>query len=238
MHQEIMDMLHLARANGWLMEPQAKKVFALAGLPVPRFVWAADLRQSLAGAVRLGYPLVAKVVSPAVVHKSEVAGVEVGIADETQLRAFYDRVSALPGFAGLLIEEMAAGMELIAGAKIDLQFGLIILLGIGGTSVEVYDDVAVRMAPLLPADVEMMLRELKGEKLLSGFRGKPAVNREALARVVVDFAALVQEMAPYIASIDLNPLLCGSAGCVIADARIILNDVFVRTGGPDTAVVL
>ena len=233
--QEIMDILHRARTNGWLMEPEAKRVFALAGLPVPRFAWAADLPESLRHAAGIGYPLVAKVVSPAVVHKSEVGGVGVGLADELQLRAFYERVSGLPGFAGLLIEEMVSGMELIAGAKIDFQFGLIILLGIGGTSVEVYDDVAIRMAPLCPADVEMMLRELKGEKLLSGFRGKPAINRENLVRVLVDFAALVQEMIPYVASIDLNPLLCSEVGCVIADARIMLGEVFVRTGGPDTS---
>ena len=235
--QEIMDILHRARINGWLMEPEAKRVFALAGLPVPRFAWAADLRESLQHAARIGYPLVAKVVSPAVVHKSEVGGVGVGIADESQLRTFYERVSGLPGFAGLLIEEMAAGMELIAGAKLDFQFGLIILLGIGGISVEVYDDVAIRMAPICPADVEMMLRELKGEKLLSGFRGKPAVNREKLVRVLVDFAALVQEMVPYIAFIDLNPLLCSGEECIIADARIMLNEIFVRTGGPDTSFV-
>ncbi|MBU0965479.1 MAG: acetate--CoA ligase family protein [Proteobacteria bacterium] len=232
--KEMMDMLHRGRKNGWLMEPEAKGLFASAALPVPRFAWALDLQESLQSAAAIGYPLVAKVVSPEVIHKSEVGGVAVGIADDRQLRQFYEKVSGLPGFTGLLLEEMAAGIELIVGAKIDYQFGLIILLGIGGTSVEIYGDVAIRMAPLTPSDVHSMLHELKGGQLLSGYRGSAAVNKEKLARVLVDFAELVQDMVPYIESIDLNPLLCSGEGCVIADARIMLGDVFLKTGEADS----
>jgi len=230
---EMMDMLHRGRKNGWLMEPQAKGLFASAALPVPRFAWARDLRESLQCAAEIGYPLVAKIVSPEVIHKSEAGGVAVGIADGGQLQQFYEKVSGLNGFAGLLLEEMVSGTELIVGAKIDNQFGLVILLGIGGTSVEIYGDMAIRMAPLTPADVHSMLHELKGGQLLSGYRGKEAVNKEELARVLVDFAGLVQDLVPYIESIDLNPLLCSGEGCVIADARIMLGDVFMKTGEAD-----
>ncbi|MCK9295883.1 MAG: acetate--CoA ligase family protein [Desulfobulbaceae bacterium] len=230
---EMMEMLRQARKNGWLMEPQAKALFASAALPVPRFAWARNLPESLQCAAVIGYPLVAKVVSPAVIHKSEAGGVAVGIADNRQLQQFYEKVSGLNGFAGLLLEEMVSGTELIVGAKIDNQFGLVILLGIGGTSVEIYGDVAIRMAPLTPADVHSMLHELKGGRLLSGYRGKEAINKEELARVLVAFAGLVQDLVPYIESIDLNPLLCSGEGCVIADARIMLGDVFMKTGEAD-----
>jgi succinyl-CoA synthetase beta subunit len=230
---EIIAMLRHGRKNGWLMEPEAKSLFASAGLPVPRFAWARDLQESLQCAAEIGYPLVAKVVSPAVVHKSEVGGVAVGIADDRQLQVFYEKVSGLAGFAGLLLEEMVAGIELIVGAKIDYQFGLIILLGIGGTSVEIYRDVAIRMAPLTSEDVYSMLHELKGGQLLSGYRGKEAISKEKLVRVLVDFAELLHDMVPYIESIDLNPLLCSGENCVIADARIMLGEVFLKTGGAD-----
>jgi len=233
LNNQMMDMLHRCRKNGWLMEPEAKSFFVSAGLPVPRFAWARDLQESLQRAAEIGYPLVAKVVSPTVIHKSEVGGVAVGIADDRQLQAFYEKVSGLADFAGLLLEEMVAGIELIVGAKIDYQFGLIILLGIGGTSVEIYQDVAIRMAPLSSEDVYSMLHELKGRQLLSGYRGKEAISQEKLVRVLVDFAGLVQDMAPYIESIDLNPLLCSGKDCVIADARIMLGEFFVKTGGAD-----
>lgn len=232
---ELTDLLHRCRKNGWLMEPEAKVLFASAGLPVPRFAWARDLRESLLAADTIGYPLVAKVVSPDVVHKSEVGGVAVGLAGGIQLQRFYEKVSAFSGFAGLLLEEMVSGTELIAGAKIDYQFGLIILLGIGGTSVEIYRDVAIRMAPLAIADVFSMLHELKGEQLLTGYRGKEAINKEKLAAVLVDFAALAQDMVPYIESIDLNPLFCTGERCVIADARVMLGGAFIKTGAADPA---
>jgi hypothetical protein len=231
--KEMIDMLQRGRENGWLMEPEAKGLFASASLPVPRFAWARDLRESLQHAAEIGYPLVAKIVSPEVIHKSEAGGVAVGLADDRQLQQFYEKVSGFAGFAGLLLEEMVTGVELIVGAKIDHQFGLIILLGIGGTSVEIYGDVALRMAPLTSADVHSMLHGLKGGQLLSGYRGREAINKEKLVRVLVDFAEVAQDLVPYIESIDLNPLLCSGEGCVIADARIMLGDVFLQTGEAD-----
>ncbi|MBI5557795.1 MAG: acetate--CoA ligase family protein [Deltaproteobacteria bacterium] len=227
---EMVDILNRSRKSGWLVEPEAKRLCTLAGLPVPRFVWAGDLSESLRAAGVIGYPLVAKIVSPAIIHKSEVEGVAVGLADERQLTVFFEKMSSLPGFAGLLLEEKAAGIELIAGAKIDAQFGLIIVLGIGGTAVEIYHDVAIRMAPLTEKDVHAMLHELRGERLLTGYRGKEAVDREKLVRFLVDFAALMTDMAPFIESVDLNPLLCSAEGCVIADARIMLGETFAATG--------
>ena len=112
---------------------------------------------------------------------------------------------------------------MIVGAKIDDQFGPVILLGMGGTGVEIYQDVAIRMAPLEQHDVESMIRSLRGRKLLDGYRGGEVVNRDSLVQTLVGFSRLVLDMQEIIESIDLNPVLCSATGCVIADARIILR---------------
>jgi acyl-CoA synthetase (NDP forming) len=118
---------------------------------------------------------------------------------------------------------MAGGIELIVGAKIDDQFGPVILMGLGGTGVEIYQDVAIRMAPLVQPDVKSMIDSLKGRRLLDGYRGADAVDRTKLTRTLLNFSKLVMEIQDQIESIDLNPVLCSAQACVVADARIILN---------------
>lgn len=212
-----------SREVGWVLEPDAKTVFREAGFPVPRFGWVKTLDQLDEIVMQIGFPLVAKIVSPAILHKSEVQGVALGLTSIEEVTDFYDRVSILPDFAGILVEEMSEGVELIVGAKKDHQFGPVVLAGIGGTGVEVYQDVAVRMAPLSENDIDSMLQELKGARLLTGYRGKEAVNMKALTDVLLLFSNFLLEIASVIESIDLNPLLCSARGCVIADARIILD---------------
>ena len=115
------------------------------------------------------------------------------------------------------------GIELILGAKIDFQFGPMILLGMGGTGVEIYQDVALRMAPLSGKDVDAMIGGLKAHRLLEGYRGAEKVDREKLTETILAFSTMVMELAEQIESIDINPLLCSSRQCVVADARIILR---------------
>lgn len=212
-----------ARPRGWVLEPDAKLILREAGLAVPENRFAETEAAALESAKALGYPLVAKVVSPAVLHKTEVKGVAVGIEDDRELQAVVERFSAIEGFAGVHLEQMAGGVELIVGAKIDNQFGPVILMGIGGTAVEIYQDVAIRMAPLARADVQSMILSLKGRKLLEGYRGGEAVDQAKLTRMLLDFSSLVVDMQDDIESIDLNPVLCSSDACVVADARIILR---------------
>ena len=217
-----------SRPAGWVLEPDAKSLFREAGFPVPRFGWVKNIDQLNEIVSQIGFPLAAKVVSPAIVHKSEVQGVALGLNSIEEITAFYNRFNTLPAFAGILVEEMAEGVELIVGAKKDHQFGPVILVGIGGTGVEVYQDVAIRMAPLSEKDIHSMLQELKGGRLLTGYRGKEAVNMKALSDVLLLFSNYLMEIAPVIESIDLNPLLCSARGCVIADARIILDNDNIR----------
>lgn len=220
--KEIQDIFDSSQKAGWVLEPEAKKLLQLAGIPVPRYGWARNKQEAETIAAELGFPVAAKVVSPAVVHKTEVHGVALGINTKKELLDFYQKMSSLPEFSGILIEEMITGEELIVGATIDYQFGPVILLGIGGTAVEIYKDVALRMAPLSQEDIHSMLQELKGGKLLSGYRGKEPINFSALTEALLSFSTLLMKIAPSIESIDLNPLLCNAQGCLVADARIML----------------
>jgi len=120
---EIKDIISTSKELGWVLEPEAKRLCSLAGLTVPRFLWATGVDEAVRFAQEIGYPVVAKVVSPHVLHKSDVGGVVVGIDSAEKLREAFHRFSEFGGFAGMLVEEMLSGIELIAGAKVDYQFG-------------------------------------------------------------------------------------------------------------------
>ena len=195
----------------------------LAGFDVPRFTLARTAEEADRFAREIGYPVVAKVVSPRILHKSDVGGVAVGIADAGRLEEVFRRFRGMEGFVGMIVEEIVSGIELILGAKIDFQFGPMILLGMGGTGVEIYQDVALRMAPLSGKDVHAMIGGLKARRLLEGYRGAEKVDREKLTETILAFSSLVMELEERIESIDINPLLCSSRRCVVADARIILG---------------
>ena len=220
---EIRTIMEAARPEGWVMEPQAKRIFSLAGLDVPRLAVARTAGEASRHGRDIGYPVVAKIVSPKIVHKSDVDGVVVNIPDEGRLLDVFRRFEALDGFASMLVEEMASGVELIAGAMIDYQFGPMILLGMGGTGVEIYKDVSLRMAPVTEKDVPGMVADLKARALLEGYRGSEPVDIDRLAAAVAAFSELVVELAEDIESIDINPLMCSARRCVAADARIMLK---------------
>jgi succinyl-CoA synthetase beta subunit len=212
-----------ARQAGWVLEPDAKRLLALAGLTVPDFALAATATEAVAAADKIGYPVVAKVVSAKILHKSEAEGVVVGVQDASHLTNIFEKLSALEGFAGLLVEEMLPGIELIVGANVDFQFGPVILLGIGGTGVEIYQDTAIRMGPITEKDVLAMLASLKGGKLLNGYRGAEPISVPSLIRLMLAFSDLVMDLENKIESIDLNPVKCTGQRCVVADARVILK---------------
>jgi succinyl-CoA synthetase beta subunit len=212
---------------GWVMEPEAKEILSLADIPVPRFLWAKSVAEACSFATTIGYPVVMKIVSPQVMHKSESGGVVVGVADSDALAGHYRKWETRKGFSGVLIEEMIGGLELIIGSKIDCQFGPVILLGIGGTGVEIYQDATIRMAPLHESDVRQMVKKLKAHSLLEGFRGAAAINMEKLTALLLAFSRLTMELESRIESIDLNPVFCSSTRCLVGDARILL----ARQGG-------
>jgi succinyl-CoA synthetase beta subunit len=221
--KEVRDIISSSKATGWVLEPEAKRLFSFLGLDVPRFVWAKKVEEAIQFAEEIGYPVVGKVVSPKLVHKSDKNGVEIGIDNDERLKEAFRRFSQIDGFAGMLVEEMISGIELIVGAKVDDQFGPVVLLGMGGTGVEIYKDVTLRMAPLALKDIESMIRCLKAHSLLEGYRGSKPVNLEELYRLLKTFSDLVMDLESLIESIDLNPVICSPSRCVVADARIMLR---------------
>jgi succinyl-CoA synthetase beta subunit len=225
LNNPIKTVFDASRARGWVIEPDAKQLLAAAGLTVPRFTTVTEPGEIESAAAGIGFPLVAKIVSGRILHKSDHDGVKTGITTKNELTAAFERFSRLDGFEAMLVEEMVSGMELIIGAKIDDQFGPVVLLGIGGIGVEIYQDVSLRMAPVGPDDVASMIKGLKAGRMLSGYRGGVVVDRDELIRTIIGFSEFVMASAEMIASIDLNPVMCSAEKCVVADARIMLPEV-------------
>ena len=221
--KELKAIVKASKRWGWVLEPEAKRLLSISGIDVPKFLWAESSDEAVQFAEKIGYPVVGKLVSPEALHKSDVGGVVVGIDSVKNLEETFHRFSSFKEFAGMLVEEMVSGTELIAGAKVDYQFGPVILLGMGGTAVEIYKDTTLRMAPLKEVDVESMLKGLKAHELLKGYRGSQPVNLKELIRTLMAFSSLVMDLEGYFESIDLNPVMCSSKRCVVADARIMLQ---------------
>lgn len=224
-----------ARAAGRtaLTEPEAKSVLEAAGLSVPEHRVVETPDAAVEAAEALGYPVVVKVVSSAVQHKSDWAqgpGVAVGLEDAAAVRGAARRIAEAldaAGTAGRLLVETAAdvdaGVELLLGGTRHASFGPTVTLGLGGIYAEVFEDVAHRLAPVEPAEAHGMLDEFVGARLLAGVRGRPAADVEAVVDAVVGVGDLLTE-EPAIAEVDVNPLLATADGVLALDALIVLRD--------------
>jgi len=221
--QAFQDILNASKGQGWIMEPEAKRLLSLVQVEVPLFKWTDDVDEAVFFAGKIGYPVVAKVVSPAVVHKSEHGGVVPRVGSEKELRHVFSQFSRVDSFAGILVEERLSGIELIIGGKMDYQFGPVVLLGMGGTAAEIYQDISLRMAPLNESDIRSMCMDLKSYPLLEGYRGSKGIHFGKLAEMMIVFSKLLMELEDRVESIDLNPVMCSPENCVVADARIILS---------------
>lgn len=182
---------------------------------------ARDEEAAVRAAGRIGYPVALKIVSPDIEHKTDVGGVKVGIKSEEALRiSFRDVAQSAAGkrFDGVMVQRMARkGVELIIGGKKDPQFGHMIVLGLGGIYVEIFRDISARICPLVPADVEEMISELKVHPLLEGARGEKPINKKALEKLVLGMCAFMQKED--IKEMDLNPVVFDEKGCDLVDAR-------------------
>ncbi|MCY4617178.1 MAG: acetate--CoA ligase family protein [Chloroflexi bacterium] len=213
-----------------LSEVEAKQLLAEAGVNVTETRLATSIDEAAAHAAELGYPVALKVVSDSITHKTDVGGVELGVADEAALRDAYlrihERVTAAAPNAdvqGVSVQPMAeAGAEVILGITQDQQFGPVLMFGLGGVFVEVLKDVAFRIVPLEPRDASEMVREIQGFPVLEGFRGTPAANLDAIESMLLKLSEFA-EANPEIAELDLNPVFARPDGAVAVDARILLT---------------
>jgi hypothetical protein len=219
--QDVIKIIKASKKNGWVMEPQAKMILRLYGLKTTHFYWVKHSRDLLKKAHDIGYPIVMKVVSKQIIHKTESDGVSIGITDDERLTKDFEKMISLPGFDGVIIEEMARGFEMIVGSKYNDQFGTVIMVGLGGTAVELYKDVAIRLAPIKKSEALRMVLSLKAAPLLQGYRGAEPIHLEALSNLIEQFSKMASGLSDTIASIDCNPVFCSAKHAVIADARFM-----------------
>ena len=214
-----------------LTEIESKRLFAEAGLPVVETQAAATKQEAVALSDKTGYPVVLKVDSADISHKSDAGGVKVGLKDAKEVEVAWDDImaSARKAFPkaridGVSVQAMAKpGVEIIMGMFKDAQFGPVLMFGLGGIFVEVLKDVAFRIVPLAKRDAAEMVAEIKGHKLLEGYRGQEPADIPYLEEMLLKLSALV-EQTPEIKEIDLNPVFAYGQGAVIVDARIGLEE--------------
>jgi len=201
------------------------------GFTVPDYALAGDVWDALMAAERIGYPVVLKTASPDIIHKTEVGGVRLNIDTPDELKdAFHEikRNSELEGGVSdekLLVQKMVpGGQEIILGGKRDLEFGPVVMFGLGGIMVEILKDVVIRVAPVPEAEAKRMLREIRGAALLTGFRNQKPADIDALVRYIITLSELLIDH-PEIIALDMNPVIVfdeGSGG-VVVDSKILIS---------------
>ena len=227
---ELRPILNAPQGNGTLMIHQALEVCRGYGIPVAEWATASSPEETVEAAERVGYPLALKVLSPHISHKSDVDGIALGIEDgESLKRAYGEMLSRVQEKApnvpleGFLLQRMVSGgREVILGGKRDPSFGPVVMFGLGGVYVEVFDDVAFRVAPLTREDAKEMIAEVKGSRLLRGIRGEKPSDVEAVVDGLLRLSQLLQDF-PAIVEVDINPLIVLEKGALAVDARIVLS---------------
>jgi len=224
-----------ARSDGRtaLTEIEAKQVFEVYGMPITSTTLATSEDEAVKMAEKIGFPVVMKIVSPDIIHKSDAGGVKVNVKDTAAVRETYKTILANAkaykvdaNIHGIAIQEMApAGTEVILGSVNDPTFGPTQMFGLGGIFVEVLKDVTFRVAPISRVLAEQMLSEIRGAPILDGVRGEAPRDKEALVDVLCKFSALIVDLADEIAETDANPVLVyeKGKGLKVVDARIILK---------------
>ncbi len=223
--------------RSYILENEAKEILNAYGVPVPPYDTATTAEDAAIKARKLGFPVVLKILSKDIIHKSDAGGVRVNLRDEDAVkRAFTEIIENARKYGaqrgievdlsrGVLISRFAdMGTEVIVGVTKDPQFGHAIMFGLGGIFVEVLKDVTFRLIPLTEMDAKEMIFEIKAAKILEGVRGQPPRDTESLIRVIMAISKLVEEN-PQISELDCNPVMLyeRGKGALVVDARIIVD---------------
>lgn len=228
----LQEIANAARKEGrtLLTEVEAKQVLKEAGVDVVDTRLARTKDEALKLAAQFGFPVAAKIISPEIVHKSDIGGVKLGLQTAVDVGSAFDDIMAAAKKAhpranihGVSIQPMAKpGIEVILGMTKDAQFGPVLMFGLGGVLVEILKDVSFRIVPLEPKDATAMIKEIKGYPLLAGYRGQEPANIPLLEQAILKLSAFVDKH-PEIKELDLNPIFAYKDGLAAADARIVLE---------------
>ena len=213
-----------------LLVNEAQQICNLHNIPTPKSAKVSSVHEAVLKANNIGFPVVLKVISPQILHKSDVGGVILNVRDEKELEVQYKKLLAEIGerkpsakILAVLVEKMMpASTEVIVGGIRDQQFGPSIMFGMGGIFAEVYDDVAFRVAPIDKIDTSNLIHDLKGYKILEGTRGKPQADLNSITKILINVSDLMMEHEA-INQLDLNPVLVYSNGICTVDSRIIIK---------------
>jgi acetyl-CoA synthetase (ADP-forming) len=213
-----------------LLETEAKAICTEYGIPITKFKLAKNESEAVKFADAVGYPVVLKIVSPDIIHKSDVGGVLVDLKNARDVENGYTKIiknvkrhNEKARIVGILVQEMAPpSTEVIVGMTKDQQFGQALMFGLGGIFVEVLKDVTFRIAPITADEAREMINEVKAYPLLKGYRGTPPADIEAISKILLSTSKLVMEHNE-IKELDLNPIMVYRKGAKTVDARIILE---------------
>ena len=220
----------MIKSQNLLTEVESKELLKKAGIPVVEAKLARSKKEAISISREMGFPVVLKISSPDVVHKSDSGGVKLGLANATQVGKAYSEIissikQAYPEaqIQGVSVQPMApSGVEVIVGMSKDPQFGPVLMFGLGGILVEVLKDVSFRIVPVTERDAREMIKEIKGYPVLEGYRGQKPASIPALEKLIVKVSQFV-EKNPKIKELDLNPIFAYPDKAVAVDARIILE---------------
>jgi acyl-CoA synthetase (NDP forming) len=220
----------MVKSQNLLTEVESKELLKKAGIPVVEAKLARSKKEAISISKEMGFPVVLKISSPDVVHKSDSGGVKLGLANATEVGKAYNEIissvkQAYPKaqIEGVSVQPMAPpGVEVIVGMSKDPQFGPVLMFGLGGILVEVLKDVSFRIVPVTARDAREMIREIKGYPVLEGYRGQKPASIPALEKLIVKVSQFV-EKNPQIKELDLNPIFAYPDKAVAIDARIILE---------------
>ncbi len=190
------------------------------GLKRPATFLVNDKEEALKRAEEIGFPVVAKISSKKQLHRTEVGGVLVGLKNKKELNEAFEKLSKIEDIEGVIIQKQIKGVELIVGAKRDEVFGPTVMLGTGGIMVELFKDVSFRIAPFEEKEALKMIEEIKGKKLLEGFRDMPIIDKNKLANILVKTSKLAVE--ENVKELDFNPIIGNESGLYICDVKIAL----------------
>jgi len=226
-------------SNQLLSEPDGYALLAAHAIPLPRYRVVTTANDAVTAADAIGYPVVMKVISPEIIHKSDVGGVITGIQTAPEARRAFEQIQEnvhhhRPGaeIRGILVvQQVEPGLELIVGGRTDPTFGKVITIGLGGKLVELLRDVAIRILPIDPDEIAAMIMELKGYPLLAGYRDEPSRDIPALEKIIGSVATMFYA-DPTLEEFDLNPLILYREGACVVDARIYKSDKNPRRISP------